>query len=23
MEMTPNNVFSSVDCWWLWKEPDV
>jgi len=21
MEITRDNVFSSVDCWWLWKEP--
>jgi len=21
MEMTRNNVFFSVDCWWLWKQP--
>jgi len=20
-EMTRNNVFFTVDCWWLWKEP--
>jgi len=23
MERTRNNVFSAVDCWWLWKEPVV